>query len=307
MNFSAIMFDIKNLIIFSIGNIFYIYFVFSLLLLEHTKSSKICLIFVFLHTFIYNFYFINLSKKLNKEKTLKNKKETFIATLVHDLKSPTFAQIQTLELILSNYFGKLTDSQKNILTQIKESCEYMKDLIFTILNTYLYDNGQIQINPEAINFSELILKTIEENAPLLKEKNQKITFSQNIQTNEIFADKLQIKRVLTNLITNAIAYGKPQTEIKIHLTENDIFTNFSITNIGKYMPENEIKHIFEKFTSSKNIQYQKTGTKLGLYLTKEIINSHKGKIYAKSTPKGICEFYFSIPKNISNQKTKISI
>lgn len=112
MNFSAIMFDIKNLIIFSIGNIFYIYFVFSLLLLEHTKSSKICLIFVFLHTFIYNFYFINLSKKLNKEKTLKNKKETFIATLVHDLKSPTFAQIQTLELILSNYFGKLTDSQK---------------------------------------------------------------------------------------------------------------------------------------------------------------------------------------------------
>lgn len=301
------MLDIKKLVIFSLGNILYIYFIFSTLLLESTKTSKICIFFIFLHAVVYNFYFIKLSKKLNNEKELESKKETFIATLIHDLKSPTFAQIQALELILSNYFGKLTDSQEKILLQIKESCEYMKDLIFIILNTYLYDNGQIQINPEIINFSELIIKTIDENSLLLKEKNQKITFSQNIQTNKIFADKLQLKRVLTNLITNAITYGKAHTEIKIHLTENGIFTNFSITNIGKYISENEIKHIFEKYTSSKNFQYQKTGTKLGLYLTKQIINSHNGEIYAKSNTNGICEFCFSIPKNINNHKTKISI
>lgn len=301
------MFDIKKITIFSLANIFYLYFIFSILLLEHTKASKICLLFIFLHAIIYNFYFINLSKKLNDEKILKDKKETFIATLVHDLKNPTFAQIKTLELILNGYYGKLTQPQEKILFQIKESCEYMKDLILTILNTYLYDNGQIQTNPEIMNFSELIIQTINENSLSLKEKEQKITFTKNTQSNEIFADKLQLKRVFINLITNAITYGKHNTEIKINVTESENSINFSIINISNYISEDEITHLFEKFTSSKHFQYKKTGTKLGLYLIKKIINSHNGKIYAKSSPSGICEFGFSIPKNTTASEIKISI
>lgn len=74
-------------------------------------------------------------------KELEERKNTFIATLTHDLKTPTIAQIRALDLLLGEAFGSLVDEQKEMLEQIKSSCKYMYDLIFTILDTYLYDNG----------------------------------------------------------------------------------------------------------------------------------------------------------------------
>ena len=79
---------------------------------------------------------------------MEERKNTFIATLTHDLKTPTIAQIRALDLLLGEAFGPLVDEQKEMLEQIKSSCKYMYDLIFTILDTYLYDNGLTKINAE---------------------------------------------------------------------------------------------------------------------------------------------------------------
>lgn len=77
-------------------------------------------------------------QNIDKEKEIEERKNTFIATLTHDLKTPTIAQIKATELLLDNALGEINDEQRDILTQIKKSCKYMYDLIFTILETYLY-------------------------------------------------------------------------------------------------------------------------------------------------------------------------
>ena len=78
------------------------------------------------------------------------KKKTFIAELVHDLKTPNIAQIKDIDLLLKDYFGKLTKNQREIIVQIKNSCKYMNRLIFNILDVYLYENGEKELVYEKI-------------------------------------------------------------------------------------------------------------------------------------------------------------
>ena len=84
------------------------------------------------------------------------------------------AQIRALDLLLNNTFGELKPSQHEIISQIKNSCNYMSDLIFTILDTYMYENGRVKINKEEFDIKELIQETTKEISNLLIEKEQNI-------------------------------------------------------------------------------------------------------------------------------------
>lgn len=81
---------------------------------------------------------------IDREKEIQDKQNTFIATLTHDYKTPISAQIRVLELLLDNSFGNLTKSQVEILSQIKESCEYMQNLVHNALTVYLCENGELK-------------------------------------------------------------------------------------------------------------------------------------------------------------------
>ena len=151
-------------------------------------------------------------QNIDKEKEIEERKNTFIATLTHDLKTPTIAQIKATELLLDNVLGEINDEQRDILTQIKKSCKYMYDLIFTILETYLYDEGQVKINRTNFCMPELIQEVIGEISNLMREKEQTIHISADFNMHEIYADKIQMKRVIINFIANAITYGQNKTD-----------------------------------------------------------------------------------------------
>ena len=109
-------------------------------------------------------------RNIDNEKELELRKETFVATLTHDLKTPTIAQIKILDLLLQDTFGPLNDEQKEMIEQIKNSCKYMYDLIFTILDTYMIDNGQIKVKFEKFDVVDVTTNTINELANLAQEK-----------------------------------------------------------------------------------------------------------------------------------------
>lgn len=235
-------------------------------------------------------------QKIDNEKEIEERKNTFIATLTHDLKTPTIAQIKALDLLLGGSFGELNEEQKDIIFQIKHSCSYMNDLIFTILDTYLYDNGQTKIVFDSFNMPELIQETIGELSHLNKEKNQNIILKCNIKSANIVADRFQIKRVIVNFISNAISYGFKNSDIEVILDETSSEIIFNVKNKARYIPQERLADMYEKFKTTKNAKFRKTGTGLGLYLSKQIIDAHKGKVFAQSTIDETCTFGFSIPK-----------
>lgn len=130
---------------------------------------------------------------IDDEKALEERKETFVATLTHDLKTPTIAQIKAIDLLLNQTFGTLNQTQIEFLEQIKNSCQYMYDLIFTVLDTYLYDNGQIKIHPEEFEINKLIDEAVSEVSNLLIEKEQNINIKSTLGNNNICGDKFQLK------------------------------------------------------------------------------------------------------------------
>lgn len=243
---------------------------------------------------------------IDNVKELEDRKEDFIATVTHDLKTPTIAQIRALDLLLSGTLGQVNDEQVEILEQIKRSCNYMYDLIFTILDTYLYDRGFVKVNPERFDLMELVNQTGKAMDNLLQEKAQKLIVKSELQSNSVFADRVQIKRVIINLLANAISHGFENSAIIVTLMDNGKNIVLDVENKSKYITKEQMIDIFEKFKQKQNAKTIKTSTGLGLYLSKQIIDAHRGNVYARSNENQVCNFGFEIPKEYVKSPVSVS-
>lgn len=237
---------------------------------------------------------ITIAQNIDKEKQLEFQKELFIATLTHDLKTPLQAQISSLELLSKGTFGNVTDSQKEIIEMIIESTNFMKEMLFSILSTYKYENGLVNLHKSFFDIQNLIKICVKEASHLALVKNVEIEFKKNCENSFIFADESQIRRVLTNLLNNAINYAFKNSKIKIVLCENEQNLFVKIKNQSAPIPEEMRKHIFDKYISCDGL-YKKRGIGLGLYFCKKVLDAHNGKIKLISLNTEN-EFVFELPK-----------
>lgn len=249
---------------------------------------------------------IVMIKNIDKEKELEAQKETLVATITHDLKTPTTAQMTAMNLLENDSMGVLTDGQKEIVKLVKDSNIYMSNMISTILATYKSESGDIILEPETFDFDELVRTTSYELSILSYTKNQKlIVDSSALQNKIITADKLHLKRVIMNFISNAITYGFEGTEIVMELKETQSNVKFNITNKSHYIEPEKLKDIFDKYKTKENAKFNKASTGLGLYLSREIVKKHHGEVHANSFENKTCVFGFEIPRTlISNTAEK---
>lgn len=235
-------------------------------------------------------------ENIDADKKLQSQKETLVATLTHDLKTPTTAQMNSMKLLLNGTMGLLNDDQKEMVKLTLDSNIYMSNMISTILATYKSEDGKTVLKPESFDFAELVNATCKEVANLATTKGQNIIMISNAQSPIITADKLQIKRAVVNLVSNAITYGFEKTDIEVSISDTDKEIIMEVKNSGRYIPPKILDEIFEKYKSTENAKFNKASTGLGLYLSKQIIKEHFGEIYASSTKDEVCVFGFRIPK-----------
>ncbi len=225
-------------------------------------------------------------------------KETFVATLSHDLKTPVISQITTLEMILNENFGTLNDTQKSMIEGTLNSCKYVREMVFSLLETYKYKNGKVTLKYENFNINKLVDECINEVKSLARERNIEFKiFYDTRGDNTISADRMQIKRVIMNLLSNALKYGYRNNFIKISFVNSKGFLRFYIENSGPIIPDNVLKQLFKEYSCFSN-KRAKAGTGLGLYLSKRIIEAHNGSIKAESAPDDKNIFSFYIPSVI---------
>lgn len=232
---------------------------------------------------------------------LTNQQEIFVATLTHDLKNIVIAQLSSMEMLIKGNFGTLNLEQTNILNLLIESSKYMQDMILTLLDTYKYENGSIHLEKENFNLKEIVERCIQEDFSLASDKNQKITY---ISDNEILnADKRQIRRVISNLLNNAINYGFKNSEIKLKSYTKNKKIIFICESTSPIIAEDVKVHIFEKYVCESQ-KYEKIGFGLGLYLARKIVEAHQGRIYLDAN--GFQnKFIFEIPINSGKDYSQI--
>ncbi|MBR6098445.1 HAMP domain-containing histidine kinase [bacterium] len=222
----------------------------------------------------------------------KKEQDTYFATLIHDLKTPAFAQIRTLKMLLDGSFGTLNPEQHQILKEILGSEKYMADIVSDILTAYKCDNSALRLNKQVFDISDTLNTIYESVKYLAQERNQTLQINYRCSSLDAYGDKLQLTRVMTNLISNAVKYGNPNSIITVDLTNTDGDISFTVKNYGADINKEKLKKIFDKFTGGMS-HYNSASTGLGLYLSKKIIQMHGGQIYAKSSD-GINEFGFQL-------------
>ena len=248
---------------------------------------------------------VTIAKNIDNEKELENQKDLFIATLVHDLKNPLLAQISGMELLAKGYFNSLTPEQKEILETIIESANYMKEILYTLINTYKYDNGNVILKKSKTDLEVMIKTCIREHQSLAMENRVTISYISTLQEEEknIMLDAKQIRRVITNLLNNGINYAFKDTEflIKTYLRDDKIV--IEMTNLGPPIDEGTKAHLFEKYISGSN-KYNKIGFGLGMYLSNKIIKAHEGDIYYRGE-ETINTFFIELPRQVKSSINSI--
>jgi K+-sensing histidine kinase KdpD len=205
------------------------------------------------------------------------------------LKNPILAQISSLKLLTEGYFGEISELQKEVLATMLDSSFQMKNLLFSIMKTYKENCGMIKLVKNEFSMKTLIEKNVKEVKNFASEKALKIvTIFEGKDVVE--ADEIQIRRVIGNLLNNAIQYAFESSEIKIVVFEEEQNIVFRIQTRSLPIPENIKNHIFEKFVCNLDLAHG-ISTGLGLYYCKKIIEAHNGQIkYCSDNDLNIFEF-----------------
>ena len=238
--------------------------------------------------------YVLIIKDITTEKEIETLKEDFVATLTHDLKVPIVAASNMIDLFLANKFGEISDKQKFALDNMKASNKSLLDLVQILLETYKLKEKGIQLVKEKFELNSFIEEIVSEVKPLATEAKLKIKFSPIKPEYTIEADPMQLRRVIKNLISNAIDHSNTKKSIDIELGRIQNYTTISVIDYGQGIPEKEIKMIFNKYYSAAK-KLRKVGTGLGLYLSQQIAVAHGGEIVVTSEENVRTEFCVKIP------------
>lgn len=227
------------------------------------------------------------------QKEVESLKEDFVATLTHDLKVPIIAEANMLEFLLSEKFGKISDNQQEALNTMKDSNKELLELVQTVLDTYKVKEGEIDLNIEKVSVKELMQDIIEDMNVIAQKNNNKLIL--NLKNDfSINIDYMQFKRVIKNLVSNAISYGKPDTNIELNIKDKSDYSLISVKDYGKGISKEDIDKVFNKYYSAHK-KFRKIGTGLGLYLSKKLINAHGGELSVESKVGEYTEFIIKLP------------
>ncbi len=248
--------------------------------------------------------FVGVVRDVRAQKEAERLRDDFIATLTHDLRTPLLAAIQTLKFFLDGSLGTLEDKQKVLLSTMQKSNEDLLGLVNALLEVYKYDAGKLNLCKTGFSFKELVEQSYRELLPLAKNKN--IEFNLNFEAEDsitINADRGEIRRVIVNLCGNAINYTNIGGKIDILVKEQEGDVMFSVADNGNGIPQDDIPHLFKRFSQGTNTK-RSTGTGLGLYLSRQIVEAHGGKIWLESKVNKGSEFSFLLTGAKIEQKER---
>lgn len=235
-----------------------------------------------------------INQLITSERDALQSNKDLIACVAHDLRTPITSVKGYLDLALDTKHYDLEQRQKYVrIAQIKANrLEY---LIHDLFNYTKLTSGEITLHRSKVDLVQLVEQMVEEFYPLFQEEELECTTKYNISYLEMNMDGELIARAVQNLLSNAIKYGKDGKHVYVELECLEQEVQIRVTNYGLVIPEESIKHLFDKFYRVERSRNVKTGgTGLGLNIAQEIVHLHGGRIQVTSGASGTC-FTIALP------------
>ncbi|MBP9763275.1 MAG: HAMP domain-containing histidine kinase [Candidatus Pacebacteria bacterium] len=232
----------------------------------------------------------------NDLKKLDEKKSEFISVAAHQLRTPLSAVKWGLNMLKNEEIGKLTADQKDFLEKNINSNNKVIELVNDLLDIDLYTKDKYNYDFHSSDLVKVISDTIESVNSLSTKRNIKIDWQKSSEKILADIDSKKISIVMQNLIDNAIKYGNENSTIKIDISKINTMVQIKVKNTGIGIPKEEAGDIFQRFFRAKNaIRKETEGMGIGLFISKNIITDHNGRIWFDSDKNGETTFYIEIP------------
>ncbi len=244
---------------------------------------------------------IEVFRDITLEHEVDRMKSEFISLASHQLRTPLSAIKTYTHMLSDGYMGELNTAQKNSLDTIIGASDRMNELISTLLNITRMESGTVAVNMKSVRAESLAKEVVKELSLAAGSKAIKLSSSVSPKTGiKITTDALILKEVMTNLISNAIKYTPEKGSVSIKLRKRSGNIIIEVTDSGWGIPKFAQDQIFSKFFRAHNIvKRETTGTGLGLYLVKGLIDALGGRIWFNSEEGKGTSFFISLPLKAS--------
>jgi len=235
----------------------------------------------------------NLKVVNNKLKELDQQKSQFLSIASHQFRSPLTAIKGYTSLILEGSFGEVPEKFKDPIKNIYTSAENLVLVVEDFLNISRIEQGRMKYNFEKIDLALLVGEIVESIRPVAEQRGLSLSFESKKSERYISnVDVGKLRQVIVNLIDNAAKYT-PKGWVKISLDKHDGKILFAVADSGVGISKENIGKLFEMFVRTENAhKVNVMGTGLGLYVAKQMIEAHNGRIWAESEGEGKGSTFF---------------
>lgn len=234
---------------------------------------------------------------VTREKEIERIKTEFVSISAHQLRTPLSAIKWSLKMILDGDLGPVTEEQREILQKTSFANERLINLVNDLLNVARIEEGRYLFKLNSKDFISLVSSIVENYQEEMKHKEIDLQFEKPDRKIVLMLDEEKISLALQNLIENAIKYTPPKGKITIAISETEKEVIFSVSDTGIGIPKEQQYRVFSKFFRGSNVMRLETeGSGLGLFITKNIIEAHNGRIWFISEEGKGTTFYFTLPK-----------
>lgn len=225
-----------------------------------------------------------------QSKVLNDKKDEFIAMASHELKTPLTSVTGYLHIL-----GKMLTDEKSrlFLEKTRRQVKKLSALVSDLLDVSKIEAGRLQLFAVPFDIVQVLKDAIE----LLSFSNEGYNISLNTAMVEmkVIGDPHRIEQVLVNLLSNAIRYSPGTNQIIIYLSREEQEVKIGIQDFGIGIAPEKLKDIFTRFYRIEDNRLNVSGLGIGLYLSRQIVLQHKGRIWAESEPGTGSIFWFTLP------------
>jgi|688.fasta_scaffold98055_4 two-component system sensor histidine kinase/response regulator len=235
--------------------------------------------------------------KDSKRLAVLEKHEEFMATLTHDLKNPLIGNNLILELMAEQVMGVVSTEQASLLLNLRDSNAQLISMIQSLIDVYRFEKEVDAVKMENVDTLSLIEKCMKSITPIATHRHIKLSTNVSESVKTITADADAIRRVMQNLLDNALKFTPDGGLITVdaHATNSSIV--FEVKDSGPGIPQEEQNRLFERFAQGRAGKKFTPGIGLGLYLCKQLVTAHSGEIYCTSDIGCGTTFTVKLPQN----------
>ncbi len=216
--------------------------------------------------------------------------------VTHELKSPLAAMQSLIDVVVGGYLGEIPEKPSQQLVRVKRNCEELQDMVKNYLDLARAERGELSASKSDADYRVAVVDPcLEQARPLFESRDMRIELDCPPSL-PVTVDEELMRIALANYVNNAVKYGQEGGLVRVEVKQDGAQVIASVWNEGTGFTPEEGEMLFEKFSRLKNeTTAGKRGSGLGLFLTKQIIELHEGRVWAESEPGQWARFRLCFP------------